>query len=203
VNSTATARVVATVAQGTVFGAMLGVAARGWMRLVSADPEFSWSGTVFIVGAFVVWGFTVGVVAAVRQATSRRWLVTMTRIFGLLGTFPLFLGAGAIMAPTVIGGGLAMHRTDWKTGVRWAVGVIALIPVVVVAVQINGDWGWTWRWWTGMAGLGVIYGTLLRASRDTMAPQIVGWRLPRFVWIAAAIGTAIVVLLPIIGMGLS
>jgi hypothetical protein len=35
-------------------GLVLGVIARFWMRWISTDPEFSLSGTIFIVGAFAL-----------------------------------------------------------------------------------------------------------------------------------------------------
>ncbi|HSP27497.1 MAG TPA: hypothetical protein VLN74_03025, partial [Ilumatobacteraceae bacterium] len=41
---------------GPFAGAALGVVARWWMRLISDDPEFTWSGTIFIVLAFTVMG---------------------------------------------------------------------------------------------------------------------------------------------------
>jgi hypothetical protein len=206
VNHIAPIRVVATTVLGLLVGllvgASVGAAARGWMRLVSVDPEFSWAGTVLIVGAFAVCGFAQGLVVSVRRVTSRRWVVTVTRVFGFMGKMPLFFGAGAIMAPTVIIGGLATHRTDWKTWVRCLAGVVASIPVVVIAVDLHGDWGWSWRWWVGTAGLVALYGVVVRAIRGTMAPQRDGWRLPRIVWVVAAVGVTVAVLLPLVGLGL-
>ena len=35
-------------------GLALGVISRLWMRWISTDPEFSWSGTIFIVIAFMI-----------------------------------------------------------------------------------------------------------------------------------------------------
>ena len=37
---------------GAVGGAAFGAAFRVWMRFVSDDPAFSWSGTLIIIGAF-------------------------------------------------------------------------------------------------------------------------------------------------------
>ena len=75
-NLIAPLRVVASAVLGLVAGAVFGLVARGWMRLVSADPEFSWSGTVFIIGAFVLWGFAQGLVMGVRRVTPTRWVAT-------------------------------------------------------------------------------------------------------------------------------
>ena len=37
-------------ALGFALGAGWGVLARVWMRLITTDPEFSWAGTLMIVG---------------------------------------------------------------------------------------------------------------------------------------------------------
>lgn len=173
------------------------------MRLASAEPEFSWAGTMFIVGAFTVWGLTQAIVLAVRRSASRRWLVTVTRVFGFVGMIPLLVGAGAIMAPTVIAGGLARHRPDWKTWSRGVAGAVAAIPVVAVAVQFHHDWGWTWRWWAADAGLAIVYGTVIQANRGTMAPQLDGWHVPRYVRILGVVALAIAIAVPLIGIGLA
>jgi hypothetical protein len=158
-----------TLTRGVIAGAVLGVVARCWMRLISNDPEFSWNGTLGIVGGFTLWGFAQGVVIGVRHRRSRRWIVSLTRAFGVLGTLPLFVGAGGILAPTVILGGLAIHRTEWRSVYRLLLGLVASAPVVFVAVQIHDDHGWSWRWWLGVLGLVVIWGGLTLGSRPTFA----------------------------------
>ena len=45
---------------GSGLGAAWGVAARAWMRLVSTSPEFSWSGTLMIVGLSAIFGLSSG-----------------------------------------------------------------------------------------------------------------------------------------------
>jgi len=84
-------RIATYTAIGIFFGATLGALARGWMRIISDDPEFSWDGTLLIVGIFTVWGFTQGTVIGVRRITSRRWIVTLARVFGSAGLLALFL----------------------------------------------------------------------------------------------------------------
>ena len=44
-------RTPSTLAAGLFGGFALGVIARAWMRLITEDPEFTWKGTIFIVGA--------------------------------------------------------------------------------------------------------------------------------------------------------
>jgi hypothetical protein len=186
---------------GLIFGTTLGVIARGWMRIISEDPEFSWEGTVFIVGIFTVWGFAQGTVIGVRSITSRRWIVTLVRVFGFLGMLPLFFAAGAIMAPTVIFGGLAIHRQAWRSIVRWLLAIGASVPVIVISVQIHGDFGWSWRLLIGIFLLLAIYGTVTMASQKTFAQQIDGWRVRRLLKIVSAFGVMLAISLPAIGLG--
>jgi len=47
---------------GALCGAAWGVAARVWMRLITTTPEFTWSGTLSIVGATTVAGLGMGAV---------------------------------------------------------------------------------------------------------------------------------------------
>ena len=95
-------------ALGLALGAAWGVLARVWMRLISTDPEFSWSGTLFIVGLAALLGAGVGLVdAALRAGRSRWWRLAV--VPGLL----LLLGPGILLAPSFLVGGLAWrpHRT--------------------------------------------------------------------------------------------
>ena len=87
--------VISTLALGLFGGAALGIAARAWMRLIADDPEFTWDGTIFIVMAFTIFGFTQSIVAAARRRTRRRWTLTVARVIGTVGLLPLFVGAGA------------------------------------------------------------------------------------------------------------
>jgi hypothetical protein len=173
------------------------------MRMISTDPEFTWNGTVFIVLGFTVFGLAQGIAIAARRATQRRWVVTTARTFGFVGTLPLFVAAGGIMFPTVIGGGLARHRTDWPTWTRAAFVALGCTSIVFVAVQLHDDWGWGWRWWAGMAGLFAVYGAVISMERGSMPPQLDGWRIPGLVRIAAVVVGLVAMLLPVVGAGLT
>jgi hypothetical protein len=186
---------------GLLAGAILGIAARAWMRMISTDPEFTWNGSVFIVLGFTVFGFAQGVAVAVRRATRRRWIVTTARAFGFIGTLPLFVAAGGIMFPTVIGGGLARHRTDWPTWTRVVFVVLGSTSLVFVGIQLHDDWGWAWRWWAGMAGLFAVYGAVISMERGSMPPQQDGWQLPGVVRVAMVAVGFLAMFLPIIGAG--
>lgn len=90
---------------GAVTGAGWGLLARIWMRLISSDPEFSWTGTLAIIGLAALLGCGVGMVAASRRAGRSLWW-TLTVIPGLA----LFLSPGMLLAPCFLIGALAYAR---------------------------------------------------------------------------------------------
>ena len=187
---------------GLLAGAGLGIAARLWMRMIATDPEFTWDGTVFIVLAFTVFGAAQGVAVAARRATDRRSIVTTARVFGFLGTLPLFMAAGGIMMPTVVCGGLARHRSDWPTWTRTVFVLLGSSSIAFVGLQLHDDWGWGWRWWAGM-GLFAVYGAVIAMERGSMPPQQDGWRLPGVVRVAAVVAGVLAMALPVVGAGLA
>lgn len=117
-------------ALGGVLGAGWGVLARGWMRLVSTEPEFSWAGTLMIVGFAALLGAGVGVSAAARGGTGwrrgARWAVAP----GML----IFAGQGAPFLPAFVVGGLLLRRHH----------PLARLAAVVAVVGPAGV-----LWWTG------------------------------------------------------
>ena len=118
-----------------VLGLALGVLARVWMRLISDDPEFSWGGTVGVVGVFVL--FALGTGISLMLSTGSRTKDRIGRGVGLLFLLPLFGAAGAQMMPTVILGSLSLHRTTWKSWIRVLFGLLALVlPVRIVLDQL-------------------------------------------------------------------
>lgn len=171
------------------------------MRMISTDPEFSWSGTIFIVIGFTIFGLTQGIAVAARRATGRRWVINVGRLFGAIGTLPLFVAAGGIMMPTVVFGGLARHRTDWPRWVRGVFVVVASSSILFVGIQLHDEWAWAWQWWAGMAGLLAVYGCVIEFERGTMPPHADGWRLPRVVRVGAAVGAVGLVALTAVGAG--
>src|SRR6476646_8478217 len=89
---------------GLLGGAVLGVLARLWMRLVANEPDFSWAGTLFIVGAFAVFGAGQALSWSARRTALRRPGLTVVRALAAVLALPIFGGAGAIMLPTVLTG---------------------------------------------------------------------------------------------------
>jgi hypothetical protein len=164
---------------GTVLGLALGVVARLWMRLISDDPEFSWSGTLFIVIAFGVFGTGQGLAWAARHVGWRRPGVTAARVLAVVLALPIFAGAGAIMLPTVYLGSLACWRADWSRRVRAVVGAFALPAAGLVVVGIVDKLGWSVRSVTGVVAFAAVYGVVIAALQPAVAPLDDGWHLRR------------------------
>jgi hypothetical protein len=113
-------------AVGALAGAAWGVVARVFMRLLSDDPQFSWAGTLGILGVAAVAGACVGLVRGARVSGRSRWW----RLAALPGLV-LFAGPGSLLAPAAVGM-LAVLRGRPATR---ALGVLFVVvsPLVVVS----------------------------------------------------------------------
>ena len=115
-------------AAGFALGAGWGVLARIWMRLISTEPEFSWAGTLMIIGFSALLGLGVGVVHAARRSGRSGWW-TLAVVPGLV----LFLSPGLLLAPAFLLGGPAF-------GVRGpalrAMGVLAIVGTLALALAM-------------------------------------------------------------------
>ena len=191
-----------TLATGVFGGLALGTIARAWMRLISEDPEFSWSGTLFIVMGFTVFGFTQSLVAAARRRAIRRSRLTALRVVGIAGMLPLFVAAGAVMFPTVIGGGLALARVEWRRITRVVCLVVAAIPVLFVGNDLVGSFGWSVHTATGFGGLLAVYATIIWATRFTFARQDHGGRSRRATTITILVVVGLLLLIPLAAGGI-
>lgn len=101
------------IVSGALVGLAWGLSMRLWMRFISTDPEFSWSGTGYILGATTLAGLLLGIGWARRlKAKGNLWRFTG---FAML---PLGGGAGMVMIPSVLLGGIALGRKTWPTWVR-------------------------------------------------------------------------------------
>src|SRR5918994_253213 len=65
---------------GLLGGVVWGIDARVWMRFISTDPEFTWSGTLFIVIGFGVAGLGQAAGYLGRRAGLRRSRMTGLRL---------------------------------------------------------------------------------------------------------------------------
>lgn len=185
--------VLPTVALGVVGGCALGVIARAWMRLIAEDPEFTWSGTVFIVASFTIFGFAQSIVAVARRPVGRRSKLTIVRTFGALAMLPLFVAAGAVMLPTVIGCGLAVARTEWHTMTRCLCLLVAAGPVLFVGNDLVGSFGWSLHSLAGFVLMLAIYTTIIWATRFTFSARFDRWKLSRRAKVTSLLVTAALV----------
>ena len=184
-------------ATGLFGGVLLGVVARAWMRLIAEEPEFTWGGTIFIVSGFGIFGLTQAIAAVTRNRAKRRWTLTIARVIGSAGFLPLFVGAGGIMLPAVVGGGVAVWRTDLRKVSRWIWSAVAAAPFLFVGNNLVGSFGWSLHTAAGFLAMLCIYATIVSATRFTVAAQRDGWRLPRWVTVTGCViaGLALVQLM--------
>jgi len=84
---------------GLTGGLAWGVLARLWMRFISTDPEFTWSGTLFIVIGFGIAGLAQSGAYLGRRADLRRPAMTVVRVMSVIGLLPLGMAAGAPCFP--------------------------------------------------------------------------------------------------------
>ena len=178
---------------------LIGIVARWWMRLITDEPEFSWNGTIFIVGAFTVAATGHGLAWVARRADlGRRW-TTPARIVAAVLTLPIFVGAGAMMMPTVLCATLARERTDWPKSVRVIVALIALPAPASILVDLvrNGITP------TRLLGAVLLVGTytVVVLSMGAISRQIDdGWRMRRAVRILMVAATCLLVMLAVTSM---
>lgn len=111
-------------------GVVWGIAARGWMRLLSTDPEFTWSGTIVIVMIATLAWTGGGIAAASRNSGAR--IRVVGRVFGSVLCLVLGLGQGLLLLPTALLGGLSLARSRWSRSRRVLLGAIAALPVVAL-----------------------------------------------------------------------
>jgi len=157
-------------AVGVVAGFVWGVVARGFMRLMTVAPEFTWSGTLYIVGTASVVG---GLVAVVRQQrlAGRSW---WWRLLGLPFIL-MFAGAGIMLIPGVVGVVMLLDRRRWLAVPGAALVGLTLYGVIVA--DLGGSL--TARQWLGVAVMIGCLGVLGWAARelvrrwrpDAVAPQ--------------------------------
>ena len=157
---------------GLVAGAGLGVVARVFMRLISADPEFTWAGTLSIIIGFTVFGLAQGIAAGTRNRTGNRWITFPARLSGGVTFLALGGAAGILMVPFLWCGGLSLWRTTWPRWLRAALGAIAVANLVaVVAFEVLGQEPFKATYLPGVLVLIATYAGLVFAVGPTLAPR--------------------------------
>lgn len=135
-----------SLARGLAIGVVLGTAYRAWMRLVSTQPEFTWSGTLFIIGSVTVVATLASLCRTARSRWQRRLPRVLVRVISGAAFVLLAAGAGAITLPVWLFGGLARGRTGWNRWVRRALAAVAAAGVAgLVALS-----------WRDVAELGAV-----------------------------------------------
>jgi hypothetical protein len=163
---------------GLLGGLAWGIGARVWMRFISTDPEFTWSGTLFIVLGFGAAGLAQSGAYLGRRADLRRSRMTALRVVTFAGLLPLGAAAGGPMFPTIVLAPLALTHTEWSRRTRLLVGAISLLPVVAIAGILADDLPLS-RTVAGFLWFLVVYAGIIWAARFSLAPQLDGWRAPR------------------------
>ena len=121
---------------GALAGFLWGVSMRAWMRFISTNPEFSWSGTLFILGAATIVGTVLGFAWHRRQhGGAGYWRLS-------LGSLLLLGAGGAVMWPAVVLGAIAIGRKrPYWLRLLAATGAIAATVPVLVGVADNWRFG--------------------------------------------------------------
>jgi hypothetical protein len=142
------------VLSGAAVGLGWGISMRAWMRFISANPEFSWSGTIFILGASVICGAILGLAWHRRARGGAGW-------WRLSFASLLLLGAGgAVMWPAVALGAIAIARPrpSWLRAILGLGAVASQIPVI-------GGIADNWRFGVGEVALATLwYAPMLAAE---------------------------------------
>lgn len=106
---------------GACLGLLWGIGMRAWMRFISTDPEFSWSGTLFIIGATTIAGTLTGLAFHRWQLGKGFWWRLLA-----LSYLPLGTAAGSVMLPSFVVGGIALGRSRWPAWIRVGLGLVAV-----------------------------------------------------------------------------
>ena len=123
---------------GVTGGLVWGILARLWMRLISTDPEFTWSGTIFILIVTTLFGLGVGCAAAGGRSP-RRWVRRVTRVLGAMSLIFLSMAAGSILVASVVPATLALTERRWWKPVRVALLALSLLPAKVIVDGLAED----------------------------------------------------------------
>ena len=112
---------------GVLLGAAWGVIARVWMRMISTSPEFSWSGTLLIIGFAALGGLGLGLVRGARVTGRRRWWR-----LGVVLALPISsMAQGVVFAPAFWLSGWALAGRGPRV-LRWAGVALGAAPALLL-----------------------------------------------------------------------
>lgn len=123
-----------TTLAGTAVGTAYGATLRGWMRLITDDPSFTWGGSGYVVGVFAVLGTSAGLATAGRNAG---WVARLlvVRAVGIVLGLGCFVAAGAAMLPTILPAATGLARTDWPRWLRRALVGVGVLTCAAFLVE--------------------------------------------------------------------
>jgi len=182
---------------GLVGGLAWGTVARFWMRFISTNVEFTWSGTLFIVFGFGIAGLAQSGAYLGRRANLARPALTALRVVAVIALLPLGVAAGASMFPTIILATLALTHHTWPRWLRGILAAVALLPAVATALSFFDDLSLV-RAIVGVIWFLGIYAGIIWAARSSLGPQLDGWRVPTAVRVLGAVALAPLILLAIL-----
>jgi hypothetical protein len=182
---------------GLVGGLAWGTIARLWMRFISTNPEFTWSGTLFIVIGFGIAGLAQSGAYLGRRANLARPALTALRVVAVIALLPLGVAAGASMFPTIILATLALTNHTWPLWLRGVVAAVALLPTVATALSFFDDLSLI-RAVVAVIWFLAIYAGIIWAARFSLGPQLDGWRLPMALRVLGVVALAPLILLAIL-----
>jgi hypothetical protein len=145
-------KVIPALAAGLGRGMLFGVAIRAWMRLISETPEFTLSGTMFIVIAGSLAGLGAALAAVARR---NRWRFgKVASVVGGVLFIGLGTGAGAILMVTVVLLGVAIGRPRITLPLRLLVaGFAAMVAFAMIGLELPAS-GFVWA----IAGVPLLIG---------------------------------------------
>ncbi|KGN34400.1 hypothetical protein N802_12465 [Knoellia sinensis KCTC 19936] len=152
---------------GLILGVLTGIVARGFMRLVTVEPEFSWAGTLLIITIFTIAGVALAAAYDVKQRHRSRWWKLLALPSILLG-----FGQGMFMLPGILAFSLLLSRQRWMR----VTGLLLLSAFLAVSKPLIGasDAPFTLRMALGVAvmlGVCAAIATALRAALTGWVPR--------------------------------
>lgn len=163
------ARAPVAVVAGAGAGLLWGVVARVWMRFISAAPEFTWNGTLGVVGIFAAFGLGQALAAVARRDGWRRGGRWAARVVAIATTVPLGLAAGAPMLPSLVLAAVAVGRTALRWQLRAALGLAALGLAAFQLPPLLDDLA-PWRAIVGWLAMLAVYAPLVWALGRSLRP---------------------------------
>lgn len=163
------ARAPAAVAAGAGAGLAWGIVARGWMRFISDAPEFTWSGTLGVVGIFAAFGLGQALAAVARRDGWPPGGRGSARAVAIVTTVPLGLAAGGPMLPSLVLAAVAAGRTTLRWPVRAALVLAALGLAALQLPPLLDDLA-RWRALVGWLAMLAVYAPLAWALGRSLRP---------------------------------